>query len=291
MTENDVDRYLDLRMKARKSLSVFLSLLFACSTASLAVAKDQSVFATHVNPDGTVAVPKYLFHWSSLNGMVRAAKNHPGSKVLPMKTMRDSDFADLHALPESMEALFAWSHPTAAMAVNEYEEYARGPHPVLLTMKPNPSAKVMVVTSVVGQPNVDLAAAWSGTKKNTKPDLILNLYKRKKADLEFTSREWIILNPNSIAWYSANPNDFPEEVKDEIANTPLRPIEKNEEFYPDYISPDPELRLHRIRSRNSLKVDELTRHSTLQLRDIPPEFIMPHPSCESLPMELSRLLK
>ncbi|MDR3605879.1 MAG: hypothetical protein P4M08_00700 [Oligoflexia bacterium] len=268
-----------------------LWLLFTCFCVNLAVAGDHSVFATHVNPDGTVAVPKYLFHWSALSGMIRAANSHPGSKVLPMKDMRDSLFADRHALPESTEALFAWSHPTTAMAVNENEEYASGPHPVLLMLKPSPSAKTMVVTTIGDQTEVERATLLNGIDKNVVPDLILHIYKKNNADVAPLFREWIVVNPRSIAWYSANPDDFPAEVKDEIANTPLKHVEKEEEFYNYYVSPDPELQRHVIEGRNSLKSDELRRYSTLRLRDIPPVFKTSHLLRECVLAELSRLVE
>lgn len=189
-----------------------------------------SKFVTRINPDGTVELPPYLFHWTSSRGLERMAHNNPGSPLLPMKAIRNSAISgDLPSLL-GKDGLFSWSHPTGAMAASETEVYARtddGQAPRLLMMRPKAGSSVAHLQTGTAELN---AAAMANQAAWADADFIFHEEKRHNGQV---FQEWIVRNPNAVEWYSADPKSFPKEVMEEIKKSATAPLSKGQVMIDD----------------------------------------------------------
>jgi len=248
-----------------KRLGFFILTILILSL-SHAVASEEGIFSTYVDSQGNIEIPKYLFHWTSADSLRRLAQSNPNSPYLPLKPMPDlSHFALRWPQAKGTKALFTWSHPTAAMAANsDSEVYAKigplGEPPRLLAMQPNRDAKVVHMVSYLDEPLRDGIIHPEALKD---ADLVLHEVKKNFGDKEPNFREWIVLNPKKIGWYSADYESFPDEIKNEIINStrPMAHLKKGEIFINKPISQDETFRKKIIDAYLAGKSE-----------DIPPEF-------------------
>jgi hypothetical protein len=157
--------------------------------------------------------PPFLFHWTNQEKLEAMDEFNPDRSKLPLRYLKANHYvATEHPELIGKPGLYAWTNPVNGMGVNEDETYALakgGAPPRLLVIKPKAGATVIEVTthvdnlSPVATPNLD------------KYDFVLNRSYDSAGKLKYS--EWIVLNPDAVESYSADPHVGGEFLKKELA--------------------------------------------------------------------------
>lgn len=195
-----------------------------------ALAKEPSIFSTVVKKDRPL-VPKYLFHWTSQEGITKLAETNKGSDKAPVgKIAADHFLAQCFPALNEQRGIYSWSHPTNAVAAHTDEVYAKtgakGEPPRLIIMKPKKSARVL---GLKAHRDKNCGKKENNPKDLHRYDLIYHEYTSEGG--KYTFREWVVLNPDAIEAFSASPSALPREVREEM----LRSTKPEFKFKPDEV--------------------------------------------------------
>ncbi len=200
--------------------AVGAGLLAICLTIFIAVpahAEPAKPWSKSAYQNGVLVPPEYLFHWTPATRLNDMARRFLETGKFPLKATRPNQELRKHTnAPEY--ALYTWAHPTAAMATHDGEIFADysdiklvdgstvRASPKLLTLKIRRDSKIFELRS------------GYGIARQTIPDGIDLIYHIASFG-NVSWKEWIVVNPEAVEWYTADPKALPKEIKAEIRRT------------------------------------------------------------------------
>ncbi len=160
-----------------------------------------------------LAPPPYLFHWTSHSKLVRMAAETPKAGALPLRTLRADQTVVIHH-PElaGKPGIYTTSHPVTGISISPSEVYGRPEdgHPGrLLVLKPKRDARVVRIQTTAQNAKGEKIPGIENA------DLLYN--ETFGADGKLMYREWIVLNPEAIENFTADPQAMREVLQQELA--------------------------------------------------------------------------
>ncbi len=158
-----------------------------------------------------LAPPAYLFHWTSHSKMQRMAKLNPDPERFPQRFIKSYQLVTVqHPQLAGLPGLFAWSNPLNGMAASPEELYAwkeKGYAARLLAAKIKPDASVIEIRTDIGAPPRNIPGLENY-------DLILNRAFNEQGRPAYS--EWIILNPDAVQDFTADPERIRPLIEAEL---------------------------------------------------------------------------
>lgn len=142
-----------------------------------------------------ITTPTILYHWTSVESINQISQSAGDS--LPLKRIAPGFMiAIIYRELANLPALFTWSHPVTGIGAAPTEIYGGE---ILLAIHINPLARVLVLNT-----SYDLIG-----KENSLNDINIDQYDLIYHELEVRGntvmKEWIILNPDAVVNFTADP--------------------------------------------------------------------------------------
>ncbi|MEK6706682.1 MAG: hypothetical protein AABZ06_12930 [Bdellovibrionota bacterium] len=185
-------------------------------------------------------IPQYLYHWTSKESIKWMVRNNPNPRQVPMQTIPSQcKLTKLHPGLIDHRGTFAWSDPVSAISGGDNgqtpELYGKtgkhGEPPILLAMRPKREQRVLVIRT---QKDAMITSYDAGYYDQF--DMIY--HEKLNPDGSVVYREWVVLRPESISSFSADPRVTAPLVKPYLNRLRNGPRFLPEELHFADIQPD-----------------------------------------------------